>query len=445
MRRLLAVLALLLVACPRAPEEPPPEPPSGIQGSLTVNVRDARFVPWASMYSVYVLLGDGSRFKQPLDRTGIVHFQDAAIVGPQDVSVVMYAKDGLSMGVHTFLAIDQPEAWVSITGELEATEPPTPPKLATVSGRVTGIVTGNPVQVFVVGQGLTGGGPVARDGSFRFDVLGAEPGQVDLVAREERYDVESQPLGEVLARAGRLRNLTLGRDQELSGQVIALDQVPDQSLSVTVPGAERYASRPHVVLDFHEGNLGFFSTYAKGTSPLSVPTLAMTVPFDTTRRSLFTRVGHEDALPAGYAHALTPIDNGPSATVTLLSPMTSSSPVLGACNSPPITPLSGFGFQWSIDAAATVGQLRFVGRSPAGVGFSWYVTAPSSITSFTPFPLPSEVSPRSGFPRGSYQLKLLSSFRGDASGYASHFARDVSAPSFVEARGTELTGCFLLE
>ncbi|HEX5750866.1 MAG TPA: hypothetical protein VFZ09_31870 [Archangium sp.] len=144
---------------------------------------------------------------------------------------------------------------------------------------------------------------------------------------------------------------------------------------------------------------------------------------------------------------MTPINNGPAATFTLLSPMTSSSPVLGACDSPPTTALEGFGLRWSVDPTANVGQLDFLLQNSAvpGVVFSWRVMAPSSRTSFTPFPLPSEVSPLSTFPPGLYSLSLRSSFRGDVASYASLFAQVVSkAPPLVESRRTGLTGCFTL-
>ncbi|AKI98983.1 hypothetical protein ATI61_106362 [Archangium gephyra] len=462
MRHLLPVLALLLLAaCPRAPEEltpppvdpPVPEQPSGLQGSLTVHLRDWNLVPKEFLQSAYVLLGDGSRFRQAVDDNGDVHFQDAAIVGSQDVTVVLTMKSETpTVLVGSFLAIGQPEVWLPVVDSLETTEPPPDPgpKLATVSGKVTGMsgAAEHFVYVIAAGQGLSGGGPVASDGSFRFNVLGAEPGQVDLIAWEEKFDPEYGTYGDVLVRAGRVRGIALARDQVLGGLELALDHAADQSLGVTVKGAEHYGSPATVTLRFHEDTLGFFTSYAKGTSPLSVPTLAMTPPFDTTRRLLSTSLGRSEVLPAGYAYALNPIDNGPAATLTLLSPMTSSSPALGACASPPTTPLAGLGLRWSVDAAANVGQLDFLLQEPAGpgAGFSWRVLAPSSRTSFTPFPLPSEVSPLSTFPPGLYSLKLQSSFRGDVEGYASAFAQHVSKPSYlVESRRTELTGCFTLQ
>jgi hypothetical protein len=430
---------------------PAPEQPSGIQGSLTLHLRDWNLIPREFIQSAYVLLGDGSRFKQAVDANGDVHFQDAALVGPQDVTVVFTAKTEVpAVSVGTFLAIDQPEAWLPILDSMETTEPPPDPgpKLATVSGKVTGMsgAAAHSVFVFAAGQGFSGGGSVASDGSFRFDVMGAEPGQVDLIAREERFDEEYSLFSEVLVRAGRIGGIALARDQVLGGLEIALDHAADQSLGVTLKGAEHYGSPATVALHFHEGRLGFFSSYAKGTSPLSLPTLAMTPPFDTTRRYLSTSLGSSERLPAGYAWALNPIGNGPAATLTLLSPMVSSTPALGACGAPPTTSSAGFGPRWSIDPAANVGQLDFLLESSAGaeVGFGWRVMAPSSITSFTPFPLPSDVSPLSTFPPGRYSLKLQSSFRGDVEGYASVFAQVVSKPSVVETRRTELTGCFTL-
>jgi hypothetical protein len=346
--------------------------------------------------------------------------------------------------VGTFLAINQPEVWLPfVEFEQPPGPPPTPPKLATISGKVSGVTGAHLVDVFVVGEGFSGSGAVAADGTFRFDVLGAEPGQVDLVVREEEYTSDAENL--YLLRTGRLRNITVGRDEVISGLALSFDHAVDQSLSLTVDGSQHYGSPANVSLNFHEGNLGFFSTFATGTSPLSVPTLAMTAPFDTTRRMVSTWLGSAETLPGGYARALTPIGNGPAETVTLLSPMAPTSPALGTCASPPTASRSGLVLRWNIDAAANMGRLVFQSESTGGATLAWSVTAPSSITSFTPFPLPAEVSPVSAFPAGKYSVELESSFRGDVHDYTSLFAKDVPKTPHVEERETRLTGCVELQ
>lgn len=430
---------------PEPTPDPMPEPTPAIHGTLTVHLPGWEQIPPGVLEKVTVLLGDGSRFRQPIDAKGDARFVDAAIVGPQDVTVVAVSKTTPSfVSVGTVLAIDQPEVWLNNPLEPPPSpQLPPPPKLATVSGKVTGVTQAHPAYIFVASPGFSGGAAVNPDGTFRIDVLGAEPGSVDLVVREEDDANFEDP--QVL-RAGRLRGVALSRDQVLGGLQLALDQPVDQTLGVTVNGQQLYAPEARVKLTFFEEQLGFFSTSATGASPLSLRTLAMSAPFDTTRRFLSTIAGDSTRLPAGMAFALKRIDNGATASLTLPVPMSLSAPLLGACTSPSVTPRTGLALRWSIDATANVGQVVLEpSASSSGPILLWSVIAPASITSFTPFPLPAEVSPLATLPTGVYSVTLDSSFQSKIRDYASFFTQEVPNTAGGDTRTTQVKGCLELK
>jgi len=437
MRHLIPLVLLLLAACGK--ENPPPESPDGgnmppdagpmtpsIRGSLTVHT-DAQ--P-GEFRSVHVLLGDGSRFRKPLSGSD-AHFEDAALVGPQDVSVVMVKPTG-DVLVQTALALNQPEVWVTLNKRTETVD-----KVATLTGRVTGATGAGFVDVSAVGQGLSGYGTVAQDDTFSVEVSGPVLGPVTLVATETRGDNS-------LVRVGLKKNIPVTEGQTVSGQDVALAHAPDRSVTVTANGLAPYGGQLSAGIEYYDGAIALFRTSAAGTSPLSVPAFMPTASFNNTGARLHVSAGN---LQSGDAEARVslPIGSAASSTVAFLAPMKLSSPTQGrdASGDPIIHPRAGVVFRWSMDPAAQLGTVSFfaeAGSSSTEPRLDWIVMAPSSITSFTPFALPTEASPLSTFVPGTFEVDVTSIHRSDVNGYAGYFARDYKAATLAEERTTEAGG-----
>ncbi|MFY0574622.1 hypothetical protein ACN28S_09900 [Cystobacter fuscus] len=263
MRRLLPLLALLHAACE---EKAPPAPTTKLRGSLTVHTHHADRADWRTRYpSVYVLLGDGSRFRQPLDDQGTARFEDPALVGAQDVTVVEVQSTGGSV-LHTLLAVDEPELELPYGyNEPFSTELET--KQAQVTGKVTGASGAGTVRTQVVSEAFTGRTPTAPPppGTFSLEIWGATPGRLSLFASETRSSDH-----EVL-RVGMKRDVAVGGGQAVTGQDIALDHPVDQSLGVTVTGLEPYGTSVNAFLSYSEGTQELFSTGTTGTPPYPCP------------------------------------------------------------------------------------------------------------------------------------------------------------------------------
>ncbi|WP_224245574.1 hypothetical protein [Hyalangium gracile] len=420
MYRLVPLALLLLVACGKSsetPEDPPgktPEVVGGIQGSLVVHmpIRPSS----ESLVSAHALLGDGSRFRLPLDAQGSARFEDPSIVGPQDVSVVFVrTPDYGGTEVYTVLGINQPEVWLSHPfGPSEQTS-----LQGTVSGKVTGASGNGTVTVTAVNALSAYPRNPAADGAFTLEVHGVAPGQATLFAWEVADDEFT------VLRAGLKRGVTVGGGQAVSGQDVALDHPVDQLLDVGVEGLQAYGSVASAEYLFFEGEAELFRTDALGSVPLKVPTVARTPPFDTTRTMLRVKAGDRERLPSGRTTAEVPVaSTATSASVKLLAPMRFESPTVGTNKAPPAVPRSGLTVRWSADPEAQLHRMGIAAAAGQAGRLNWIVWAPPSITSFTPFALPAEVSPHATLATGRHAIEISAYARGDVQGYEAWFGRD---------------------
>ncbi|QRN94567.1 hypothetical protein JRI60_36385 [Archangium violaceum] len=378
--------------------------------------------------SVHVLLGDGSRFRERLDDSGVVRFHDPAIAGPQDVSVVMVQSTG-EVKVKTYLALDGTEVWLpSFVGFLSAL-PWT--KQGTVTGRVTGATHVGNLSVTAVGKGLSGVTTLAEDGSFSIDVRGDEPGQVDLFARETEG-----PDGKVL-RVGLARGIAVSSGTTVSGLELALDHPVDQSLNVTVEGSRYQGSSVSAELWYILGGQLLFRTNASGTIPLSVPAIARTAPFDTITPMLHVTSGDTTNLQGGAVQTNMPVSDTSSAEVSFLAPLSITSPAVGTLEAPGSASRSGLVLRWNPDSSAHLTEVELAALVGPG-SLDWTVVAPASITSFTPFPLPAGIAPVTTFPAGSYRVWATTTWRAKASSYADFFTGSPTRDPYEETRTTRL-------
>ena len=102
LHRLIALAVLLCVACG--------DKTTPAADTLVVHSDWWDSVPPADDVNVTILLGDGSRFRQPLGRDGIARFNDADITGPQDITVVMVTRNEVLAS--TTLNVEGSEVWV---------------------------------------------------------------------------------------------------------------------------------------------------------------------------------------------------------------------------------------------------------------------------------------------------------------------------------------------
>jgi hypothetical protein len=378
--------------------------------------------------NIDVLLGDGSRFRERLDSSGVVHFHDPAIVGPQDVSLVMVRSTG-EVQVKTYLALNGPEVRLPSSLSLLSAIPFT--KQGTVTGKVTGASNPSALSVTAVGNGLYGTTTLSEDDSFSIDIRGEAPGKVDLFAREtEGTD------GKVV-RVGLKRDIAVSAGTTVSGQDVALDHPVDQSLGVTVAGGELPDTSLSASLRYILGGQVLFGTSASGTQPLSVPMIARTAPFDTLTPMLLVSSGEAAKLPGGQVQTDMPVGASSSAQVTFLNPLSITSPAAGTLEAPASASRSGLVLRWSPDASAHLTEVELAAKIGPGP-LDWTVVAPTSITSFTPFTLPADSAPVTTFPAGSYRVWATTRWQANASGYASFFTGSLSSGPYVETRKTWL-------
>ncbi|EPX63769.1 putative lipoprotein [Cystobacter fuscus DSM 2262] len=433
MRRLLPLLALLHTACA---EKPPPGSTPKLQGSLTIHTHHADRADWRTRYpSVYVLLGDGSRFLQPLDDQGTARFEDPSLVGAQDVTVVEVQGTG-GLVLHTLLAVDEPELELPY-GYNEPFSTAIETKQAQVTGKVTGASGAGTVSTQVVSEAFSGRTPTqtAPPGTFSLEVWGATPGRLSLFASETRSSDHG------VLRVGMKRDVAVGGGQAVTGQDIALDHPVDQTLGVTVTGLEPYGTRVNAFLTYSEGTQELFSTGTTSTPPLSLPAIARTAPFDTTQMRVGVGAGDEDTLPAGFSEATLRVGAASPVAVTLLAPVLLSSPVLGTRDAVGTASRDGFAFRWSADPTARFVKLAFMNFSRTGDKFIfWDVLAPASTTSFTPFQLPEGVAPRDTLEAGLYAIEARSLDYGDGHGVWDYIQYSLNPDPLREQRETEVQG-----
>ncbi|WP_257456319.1 hypothetical protein [Archangium lipolyticum] len=423
------------------PDPPPPPPPQVISGSLKIHTR-WKTGPEGS--SVHVQLGDGTRFFKRPDASGDVTFEDPSLVGPQNVTLVVKDPSGFSQAF-TYLALERPEVWLPLKSE----DPPAqnPPR-AFISGKVTGMRDTHGVYLHAVGQGVRGSSLVNADGSFRIQVEGTLPAVVDLFAIEEDTSNPFEPKRVV----GLKRGIPAPAWQQVSGQDVALDHPVDQRMQLTVNGAQVYQQDfASAWLVFYQDGQYLFDTYrdtfhspTRGI-PSSVPTIALTAPFDTTRAMLLVDVGAAYELPSGSASARVPVENSSSVTLSFPKPMTLTSPTALGSWSEPAPVFSGPGglvFRWSVDAAAQLVELSMTPDFDNSFQkFSWKVTAPGSVTSFKPFRLRlDETSYMNPSFRGAYRLSLRSQFDGAIGHYADFFTQKPASKPLAPRWWTSLEG-----
>ncbi|EPX56211.1 hypothetical protein D187_007553 [Cystobacter fuscus DSM 2262] len=430
--RLLPLLALLLVAC-HSPETPVPpggsgnKPPPETPPTFTVHAPgDVTTMP-SPYKNVHVLLGDGGRFRERLDASGVVRFHDPAIVGPQDVSLVMVSSSG-AVQVRTYLALEGPE--VRLPGFAYLISGPSWTKQGTLTGRVTGAVNPKALSVSVAGEGLYGLTTLAEDGTFSIDIRGDAPGTVDLFAKETGGS------GEMVLRVGLERGIAVGSGATVGGLELALDHPVDQVLNVSVEGDGARGGEMTASLEYILGGHYLFSTSASGMLPLSVPAVARTAPFDTFTPMLSITSGDAAMFPDGALQTSLPAVTS-SVTATFLAPLRITSPAVGPREAPASASRSGLVMSWVPDRTAHLTEMGLeatTGASP----LDWRVMAPTSITSFTPFALPADLVPVTTFPAGSYRVWANSIWSSHASGYADFFTgRDIRDPD-EEVRTTRL-------
>lgn len=433
MRRLCVLAALLFAACGKSSSPPPadPDPGEGVQGSLTVHSSLWENIPRPEVIQgVNILLGDGSRFRSPLGTDGVVHFEDPAIVGPQDVTLMVTFAGDDEVWLFSYLALDSREVWLPIPNGFGVLLEHS--RQATIQGRITGS-GGGEVFVDAVGKGLTGDNfaKMNADGTFSMNVTGTEPGVVHLVVTELSGDPESR-----LVRVGLKRDISVGGGQILSGVEIALDHAVDQTQSVNVNGWQDYVGELSASLEYSLDGVELFSTSAKGTPPLAVPAISRTAPFDQVQVRVSTGVGFSETLPAGTGVASVPSPEASALTATLLKPMQVLSPPLGKFSAPAVSPRQGFRLDWRLDPVATRATVRF---SPyeASPDIVWTVMAPASITSFTPFVLPAELTSSTTLPSGVYSIEANSSYGAGA--YMDDFAQPAAPGGATAPKESRLT------
>ncbi|HYO64510.1 MAG TPA: hypothetical protein VEU33_00400 [Archangium sp.] len=430
--RLIPLLVLLLAGCPSpTPVDPTPDGGTGQEPTaptFTVHMPRDVTATFPLYRNVDVLLGDGSRFRARLDNSGVVRFQDPAIEGPQDVSLVRVDSTG-KVQVKTYLALNGPEvrlpSLLGLVGALPFT------KQGTVTGKVTGAANPSALSVTVIGNGLYGITTLSEDGSFSIDISGDAPGKVDLFAKETE-GTEAK-----VVRVGLERDIAVSAGTTVSGQDVALDHPVDQSLGVTVAGGKLPDAHLDASLRYILGGRLLFSTSGSGTQPLSVPMIARTAPFDTLTPMLRVSSGDAAQLPGGQLQTDMPVGATSSAQVTFLDPLSITSPAVGTLEAPASASRSGLVLRWSPDASAHLTEVELAATIGPGP-LDWIVVAPTSRSSFTPFTLPAASAPVTTLPAGSYRISATSRWQANASGYASFFTGSLSGGPDVETRTTRL-------
>ncbi|CAM4510115.1 MULTISPECIES: hypothetical protein [Myxococcus] len=222
----------------------------------------------------------------------------------------------------------------------------------------------------------------AEDGSFEIDVSGSVAAPVHLLAMEQAHPTR---------RFGIKKDITFTSGQTLDGVEIVLDHAEDQPQRVNVKNLKAYGAKAYVTMDFYFGSGFLFRNEAIDTPPLQIPAMPLTPPFDLIQLHTMVLVGSEGEFGLTSASATVHTEGGSTPEVTMPPPLQLTSVPLGTMEVPAVAPLEGFSLSWNVDPAAQVvrGHLRHKGRDPS---LHWSVTAPSSITSFTPFELPVDLS-----------------------------------------------------
>ncbi|GEL73425.1 hypothetical protein MVI01_52090 [Myxococcus virescens] len=413
MHRLLPLIVLFLVACGDKPGKPPPAEPgpsnAPIRGSLTVHSRLWEDIGDPSqLVGIYVLLGDGSRFRQPLGQDGVARFVDPDIQGPQDVTLLAVSTE--KTFADTYLALEQPEVWLQqYTKEDTGGET----GQATLKGRITGR-TSVVQEVFVASADQQGHGNSTRaatDGSFEIDISGSGVMPVHLFAMEYVNSTR---------RFGLKSNITLQAGQTLDDVEIALDRAEDQFQQVSVENFEPYGTEALVTMDFKLGTMYLFRSMVTGAPPLQLPSMSLTPPFDLLRMVTTVTVGSDGAAGVTSASATVLTEGGSSPVVTIPPPLQLTSIPLGTMETPAVARTKGFTLAWNVAPTAQVVH-AYLNAQSRDHQLLWRLTAPSHVTSFTPFELPAELTPVTRLPPGLASLSMWAKNNGADRAYADLF------------------------
>ncbi|GMU06515.1 hypothetical protein [Corallococcus caeni] len=430
MNRLFVLAVLLCVACRDENDLTPVGPDRGGPAALVVHSDWWNFVNASDdVKDITVLLGDGSRFRQPLGRDGIARFDDPAITGPQDITVVIAGKN--QVVASTTLAVEGTEVWVPSSIGLVGAIPSS--RQATLTGRVTNL-RGSPVRLRVVGPGFHGTALTLVDGTFSIDVNGNAPGKVALVVNGRADGVET---------FGLLSDIAVGAGRTVRNLVIPMDHPLDQRLPVEVTHLQPYDAVTEVHVNHLLGSELFFSSVGAGTLPMDVKTVARTPPFDTVDVRLSVAAGTRERIASGRVTASTRMLKEGLTTLALPTPMALTSPTPGTETAPGAGPRAGLTLRWSTDPAAHAVTVRLMSQQ-GEPGLSWYVTAPASVSGFTPFTLPAEVSAVRELGAGRYSVQWSSRFLGAGHGYQELFTQ-VPEPDAPDAWNTDTSGNVILQ
>ncbi|MET0405446.1 MAG: hypothetical protein ABW123_23720 [Cystobacter sp.] len=433
-KRLTSLLPLLFVAC--HPSAGTPSRPDGGTGptppaTFIVHMPEG-FASSLPMYkSAHVLLGDGGKYRVRLDEQGMARFHAPELVGPRDVSLVTVHTSG-RVQVQSFLALEGAEVWLPREGfpmvGFDFTQQ------ATLTGKVTGADDSNAVSVLTSGKGFSGFTTQDAQGGFRIDVRGPSPGTVDVFARE------SDRARTKIVRVGMKRGIAVGGGALVSGLEVALDHPVDQSLEVTEEGAVSQGREVAATLRYTLNGQVLFTTEAAGALPLGLPAIAQTPPCDTRVPMLQLSSGELERLPGGLVQTERPVTSPSSAGVKFLTPVRITSPAMGTQDAPASQSREGLVLRWSPDASAHLTEVRLASGTD-GDSFSWSVRAPASVTGFTPFTLPADITSVRGFRAGAASVWAYSLWQADMGGYEDFFTGTGTPffPSGVEVRTTRLS------
>ena len=394
----------LLTACSSSPSAPP------IEGKLIVHTG----VKPTGGASVHVLLGDGTKFVQAVDANGDATFQDNAIQGAQTVTLV--EENGGTVSAITVVSVNRGELW--LPGSVQSNSNSS--VVGTVSGNVTGIAdAGDWTSVSLLGGGADGYG-TASGGAFSFQVYAPDAG-ADAGTRTGALLALEEDTGFNPIKAGLRTGVPIGGD--VTGQDVTLDHPVDQTFTLTVSNANTtYGSSINANLLYLLDNRSLFSTSASGASPLSLPAIAQTAPFDGTQLVAELNIGSRTSLPNGRLNLSAGV-SGSSGNLTVPTPLAIGAPPISDRTTRPTVSATGFKLDWTTDPQAQVAYFEL------GDGtVDWQVVAPASAKEFVFFPLPASASTVSGL-IGNVTLNG-SEIRYDQFGsYEDYFATDTDSKS----------------
>jgi hypothetical protein len=371
----------------------------GIHGTITVHAPDVG----------RVLLGDGSRFAEDVDANGVVTFTDPAIVGPQNVTLVLTPRER-SMIIYTLVKVDVADVWVSASSVVPG---PVAPR-AVLKSNLT-----YPSDPAITRIDLTAIGD--DDARGELNVPGAGPISVSVDAKSTAASCDLFGRGYTagttrLLRAGAARNIALPAavPVDVTAPDLVLDHPFDQPIAITTTNGAAYGPDVAATISYFRKSDQVMKSDETFTGAAGkIQSIAMTAPFDTLGRVVRARVGDTT-----FALVDTPLaPNETTVTAAFAQPATVTSPPT-ADNGDGGAPATAFAPGSSlavggVDPAAQVTEVSMVTSRPAsdaGTEFSfyWFVSLPKGETSFTFPELPAE-NPTRFFPSGMATVHVTTS------------------------------------